>query len=123
MPTARSNGASPDLGLLQGTLDVMILKALSWGPMHGFGVAKWIHLTTDDVLQIEDGALYPALHRMEHRGLIDADWDLTENKRRAKYYRLTSKGREQLRVRASSWDRYSAAVSKVIHATVQPSVS
>jgi len=123
LPTARSNGASPDLGLLQGTLDVMILKALSWGPMHGFGVAKWIHLTTDDVLQIEDGALYPALHRMEHRGLIDADWDLTENKRRAKYYRLTSKGREQLRVRASSWDRYSAAVSKVIHATVQPSVS
>jgi transcriptional regulator len=123
MPTARSNGASPDLGLLQGTLDVMILKALSWGPMHGFGVAKWIHLTTDDVLQIEDGALYPALHRMEHRGLIDADWDLTENKRRAKYYRLTSKGRQQLRVRTSSWDRYSTAVSKVIHATVQPSVS
>jgi PadR family transcriptional regulator PadR len=123
MPTARSNGASPDLGLLQGTLDVMILKALSWGPMHGFGVAKWIHLTTDDVLQIEDGALYPALHRMEHRGLIDADWDLTENKRRAKYYRLTPKGREQLRARTSSWDRYSAAVSKVIHATVQPSVS
>ena len=123
MPTARSNGASPDLGLLQGTLDVMILKALSWGPMHGFGVAKWIHLTTDDVLQIDDGALYPALHRMEHRGLIDADWDLTENKRRAKYYRLTTKGREQLRARTSSWDRYSAAVSKVIHATVQPSVS
>ena len=123
MPTARSNGESPDLGLLQGTLDVMILKALSWGPMHGFGVAKWIHLTTDDVLQIEDGALYPALHRMEHRGLIDADWDLTENKRRAKYYRLTPKGREQLRARTSSWDRYSAAVSKVIHATVQPSVS
>jgi len=123
MPTARSNGASPDLGLLQGTLDVMILKALSWGPMHGFGVAKWIHLTTDDVLQIEDGALYPALHRMEHRGLIDADWDLSENKRRAKYYRLTTKGREQLRARTSSWDRYSAAVSKVIHATVQPSVS
>jgi transcriptional regulator len=123
MPTARSNGASPDLGLLQGTLDVMILKALSWGPMHGFGVAKWIHLTTDDVLQIEDGALYPALHRMEHRGLIDADWDLTENKRRAKYYRLTPKGRQQLRARTSSWDRYSAAVSKVIHATVQPSVS
>ena len=123
MPTARSNGASPDLGLLQGTLDVMILKALSWGPMHGFDVAKWIRQTTDDVLQIEDGALYPALHRMEHRGLIDADWDLTENKRRAKYYRLTSKGRQQLRVRTSSWDRYSTAVSKVIHATVQPSVS
>jgi PadR family transcriptional regulator PadR len=121
MPTARSTGASPDLGLLQGTLDVMILKALSWRPMHGFGVAKWIRSTTDDVLQIDDGALYPALHRMEYRGLIDADWDLTENNRRAKYYRLTTKGRQQLRARTSSWDRYSSAVSKVIHATVQPS--
>jgi PadR family transcriptional regulator PadR len=123
MPTSHANGASPDLGLLQGTLDVMILKALSWGPMHGFAVAKWIRSTTDDVLQIDDGALYPALHRMEHRGLIDADWDLTENKRRAKYYRLTAKGRQELRVRATSWDRYASAVSKVIHATVQPSVS
>ena len=123
MPTARSNGESPDLGLLQGTLDVMILKALSWGPMHGFAVAKWVRSTTDDVLQIDDGALYPALHRMEHRGLIDADWDLTENKRRAKYYRLTAKGREELRFRVTSWDRYSSAVAKVIHATVQPSVS
>ena len=123
MPTSHANGASPDLGLLQGTLDVMILKALSGGPMHGFAVAKWIRSTTDDVLQIDDGALYPALHRMEHRGLIDADWDLTENKRRAKYYRLTAKGRQELRVRATSWDRYASAVSKVIHATVQPSVS
>jgi transcriptional regulator len=123
MPPARSNGASSDLGLLQGTLDVMILKALSWGPMHGFAVAKWIRSTTDDVLQIDDGALYPALHRMEHRELIDADWDLTENKRRAKYYRLTMKGRQELRARTSSWDRYASAVSKVIHATVQPSVS
>ena len=123
MPTARSNGESPDLGLLQGTLNVMILKALSWGPMHGFAVAKWVRSTTDDVLQIDDGALYPALHRMEHRGLIDADWDLTENKRRAKYYRLTAKGRQQLRARVTSWDRYASAVSKVIHATVQPSVS
>ena len=123
MPATRSDAQSADLGLLQGTLDVMILKALSWGPMHGFGVAKWIRTTTDDVLQIDDGALYPALHRMEHRGLIEADWDLTENKRRAKYYQLTAKGRQQLRTRASSWDRYSSAVSKVIHATVQPSVS
>ena len=123
MPTARSNVEAPDLGLLQGTLDLMILKALSWGPMHGFAVAKWVRSTTDDVLQIDDGALYPALHRMEHRGLIDADWDLTENKRRAKYYRLTAKGRQELRVRATSWDRYASAVSKVIHATVQPSVS
>src|SRR5512138_3990532 len=112
MPGAPSNSASADLDLIQGTVDVMILKALSWGPMHGFAVAKWIRLTTEGVLQIEDGALYPALHRMEFRGLIHADWDLTENKRRAKYYRLTTKGRQQLRARASSWDRYSSAVSK-----------
>ena len=112
---------STDLDLLQGTLDVMILKALSWGPMHGFGVAKWIRATTDDVLSIEDSALYPALHRMEHRGLIEADWGLTENKRRAKYYTLTTKGRQQLRARVSLWDRYASAVAKVIHATTQPS--
>jgi PadR family transcriptional regulator PadR len=112
---------APDLDLLQGTLDVMILKALSWGPMHGFGVAKWIRLTTEEVLHIEDSALYPALHRMAHRGLIDADWGLTQNKRRAKYYTLTAKGRQQLRARVSSWDRYASAVSKVIHATAQPS--
>jgi transcriptional regulator len=112
---------SPDLDLLKCTLDVMILKALSWGPMHGFGVARWIRTTTDEVLQIDDSALYPALHRMEHRGLIEADWALTENKRRAKYYRLTTKGRQQLRVRTSIWDQYSIAVSKVIHATLQPS--
>jgi transcriptional regulator len=112
---------SADLDLLKGTLDVMILKALSWGPMHGFGVARWIRTTTDEVLQIDDSALYPALHRMEHRDLIDADWALTENKRRAKYYRLTTKGRQQLKVRVSVWDQYSTAVSKVIHATLQPS--
>lgn len=113
MPTA-------DLDLLQGTVDVMILKALSWGPMHGFGVAKWIRDTTGQVLQVDDGALYPALHRMEHRGLVSADWDLTENKRRAKYYKLTAKGRQQLRARVMSWNVYSRAVTKVIHATVQP---
>jgi PadR family transcriptional regulator len=121
MPTSRSSSrATPDLDLLQGTLDVMILKALSWGPMHGFGVAKWIRATTEDVLQIDDSSLYPALHRMEYRGLIDAGWDITENRRRAKYYSLTTKGRQQLRERVSAWDRYTSAVSKVVHATVQP---
>lgn len=121
MASASPAAPSSDLELLQGTLDLMILKALSWGPMHGFGVAKWIHQTTDEVLQIEDSALYPALHRMEHRGLIDAEWGLTSNKRRAKYYRLTTKGRQQLRARVSTWDRYARAVTQVIHATIQPS--
>src|SRR5512132_637676 len=117
MPTANSAAPANDLDLLQGTLDVMILKALSWGAMHGFGVAKWIRRTTDEVLQIEDSALYPALHRMEHRGLIDSDWGLTETNRRAKYYPLTSKGRQQLRTRVETSERYTAAVTKVVHAT------
>jgi len=111
---------SPDLDLLQGTLDVMILKALSWGAINGIGDAKWIRRTTDDVLQIEDSALYPALHRMEHRDWIAAEWGLTENNRRAKYYTLTTKGRQQLRARVSSWDRYTEAVTKVVHSTTQP---
>ena len=112
--------ADADLDLLQGTLDVMILKSLSWGPMHGFGIAKWIRQTTDGVLQIEDSALYPALHRMEHRGLIAADWGLTENNRRAKYYTLTTKGRQQLRSRVQAWEKYSAAVAQVVRATTAP---
>src|SRR5256714_10850853 len=98
----------------------MILKALSWRPMHGFGVAKWIRRTTDDVLQIADSALYPALHRMAHRDWIAAEWGLTENNPRAKYYTLTTKGRQQLRSRISSWKRYTVAVTKVVHATTQP---
>ena len=106
-----------DLELLQGTLDVLILKALTWRPMHGFGVAKWIAQTTDGDLSIEDSALYPALHRMEHKAWIDAEWGLTENNRRAKYYRLTTAGRAQLRTRTATWDRYAAAVGKVLHAT------
>ena len=117
MPTSQANGASPDLGILQGTLDVMILNAVSWGPMHGFAVAKWIRSTTDDVLQIDDGALYPALHRMEHRGLIDADWDLTENNRRAKYYRLTAAGKRAVGTEAASWRRYVEAVEFILQTT------
>ena len=112
--------ADAELDLLQGTLDVMILKSLSWGPMHGFGIAKWIRQTTDGVLQIEDSALYPALHRLAHRTLVDADWALTENNRRAKYYTLTTKGRQQLRSRVQAWEKYSAAVAQVVRATAAP---
>jgi transcriptional regulator len=112
--------AESDLDLLQGTLDVMILKSLSWGPMHGFGIAKWIRQTTDGVLQIDDSALYPALHRLAHRGLVDADWALTENNRRGKYYTLTTKGRQQLRSRVQAWEKYSAAVAQIVRATTAP---
>jgi PadR family transcriptional regulator PadR len=103
-----------NLELLQGTLDVLVLKTLSWGPRHGYAIARWVRDTTDDLLRIEEGALYPALHRLEKRGWIESEWGLSENNRRAKYYQLTTKGRQQLRAEAATWARYSAAVSKVL---------
>ncbi|HEU4630624.1 MAG TPA: PadR family transcriptional regulator [Gemmatimonadaceae bacterium] len=103
-----------NLELLQGTLDVLVLKTLSWGPRHGYAIARWIRDTTDDVLRIEEGALYPALHRMEKRGWIEAEWGLSENNRRAKYYQLTAQGRRMLRSEATAWSRYSEAVAKVL---------
>jgi PadR family transcriptional regulator, regulatory protein PadR len=103
-----------DLDLVQGTLDVLILKTLSWGPRHGYAVARWLHDTSDDVLRVEEGALYPALHRLERRGWIESEWGLSENNRRAKYYQLTRQGRQQLRAKSSSWARYAGAVSKVL---------
>ena len=106
--------AANDLDLLQGTLDLLILKTLTWGAMHGYAVARWISDTTDDDLQIEEGALYTALHRMEKRGLIEAEWGLSENNRKAKYYQLTVLGRRQLRDRTAVWTRYAHAVFKVL---------
>lgn len=111
-------GATVDL--FQGTLDVLILKAVSWGPVHGYSIARWLQQTTDDVLQVEEGSLYPALHRMEARGWIVAEWGLSENNRRAKFYELTAKGRKQLRVQASTWARFAEAVTRVLGATAQP---
>jgi transcriptional regulator len=102
------------LDLLQGTLDVLVLKTLSWGPRHGYAIARWIRQTTDDVLRIEEGALYPALHRMERKGWIEAEWGISENNRKAKFYQLTSRGRAQLRAESSTWARYAAAVAKVL---------
>lgn len=102
--------------LLQGTLDMLILKALTWGAMHGFGVARWIEQVTEEQLQIEEGALYPALHRMHRRGWLAADWGVSENNRRAKYYRLTARGRAELRAQVSSWQKAVAAVQRVLAA-------
>ena len=103
-----------DLELLQGTLDLLVLKALKWGPRHGYTVASWIRETTDDRLQIEEGALYTSLHRMEKRGWLDAEWGVSENNRRAKYYQLTAAGRKQLRAKSALWTEYAAAVFKVL---------
>ena len=103
-----------NLDLLQGTLDVLVMKTLSWGPRHGYAIARWIRETTEDVLQVEEGALYPALHRMEKKGWIESEWGLSENNRKAKYYQLTTRGRAQLRAQAATWNRYAGAVSKVL---------
>jgi transcriptional regulator len=103
-----------DLDLLQGTLDLLILKTLTWGPMHGYAVARWISDTTDDDLQIEEGALYTALHRMEKRGWLESEWGVSENNRKAKYYELTTAGRKQLRSQTDVFTRYARAVFKVL---------
>ena len=108
------DNSAEDLDLLQGTLDVLILKTLSWGPRHGYAIARWVHDVSDDLLRVEEGALYPALHRLEKRGLIEAEWGLSENNRKAKYYQLTTLGRRQLRVKVATWARYSDAVTKVL---------
>lgn len=106
----------PDLDLLRGTLDLLILKTLSWGPQHGLGVLRWIEHVTEDRLQVEEGALYPALHRLEQKALLEAEWGYTENNRRAKYYRLTTAGRRQLATELSKWSRYAEAVDMVLSA-------
>src|SRR3982751_3010942 len=113
--------ARAQVDLLQGTLDLIVLKALSWGAMHGFGLARWIQQTTEDVLQVEEGSLYPALYRMENRGWIKAQWALTENGRRAKYYKLTPAGRRQLVVESRSWSEAASAIAKIMAATREPS--
>src|SRR5882724_9727223 len=104
------------LDLVRGTLDLLILKTLSWGPMHGLAVLRWIEQTTRDQLQIEEGALYPALHRMEDKGWLDADWGYTDRNRKAKFYRLTAKGRKHLAAELSRWEQYTSVVGLVVNA-------
>ncbi len=99
---------------LQGTLDTLVLKTLSWGARHGYAVASWIRETTDERLQIEEGALYTALHRMEKRGWLESEWGLSENNRKAKYYQLTTAGRKQLRTKTAVWEEYAGCVFKVL---------
>jgi transcriptional regulator len=99
--------------LLHGTLDSLVLKTLSWGPMHGYAISKWIEQRTDNELEIVDAALYKALHRLEKSGAIDAEWGVSDNNRRAKYYSLTARGRRMLRLEVETWKRYVAAVSNV----------
>jgi transcriptional regulator len=103
--------------LLQGTLDLLILKALVSGEKHGYEVAEWIHTTSDEALVIEEGALYPGLHRLESRGLLASTWDVSNNNRRAKYYRLTTAGRKRLKESTEAWRRTSVAVNRIVEST------
>jgi PadR family transcriptional regulator, regulatory protein PadR len=99
---------------LHGTLDVLVLKTLSWGPRHGYAIARWLEDTTDDAIQVEEGSLYPALYRLERRGLIEAEWGTSEIGRKAKIYRLTPAGRRQLRAETADWTAFVRAVSAVL---------
>ncbi len=103
--------------LIRGTLTPLILKSLSWGPLHGYAIARWIQQRTDEVLRVEEGVLYPALHRLERDGLLEAGWGKNDTGRRAKFYSVTARGREQLSEEVARWRRSSRAVTTVLEAT------
>jgi PadR family transcriptional regulator PadR len=103
--------------LIQGTLEMLVLKALARGPLHGYAVAEWIHQTSQQLLKVEEGALYPALHRLELRGLLEANWGASDNNRRAKFYQLTTEGKKKLNAESQRWARLSAAVAFVMQAS------
>jgi PadR family transcriptional regulator, regulatory protein PadR len=108
------------LELVRGTLDVLILKALVWGPLHGYAITSLIRRQTDEALLVEEGTLYPALWRLESKGMVEGEWGLSENNRKAKFYRLTPEGRRHLRQGSKTWEAYAAAVSKLLSATKPP---
>lgn len=100
--------------LMQGTLEMLILKALLWGPRHGYGVLSWIRQASGEELALEEGALYPALHRIELKGWVSAEWGLSDKNRQAKYYELTLKGRRHYRLETAAWQRYVSVIGKVL---------
>ena len=103
--------------LLQGTLDMLVLKALSLGPLHGYGVGQRIMQMSEDVLRVEEGSLYPALYRLEQQGWIESEWGISENNQRARFYKLTRSGRKQLQTEEANWERLSEAIIKVLQTT------
>ncbi len=109
---------SKEAAVLQGTIELLVLKRLSWGPMHGYGIASWIETATDDVLRVEEGSLYPALYRMVQKRWIKGEWGISENNRRAKFYRLTTAGEREFEEQASGWLRLSDAVSRAVSASL-----
>jgi transcriptional regulator len=108
---------APDLEFKRGAIELLILKTLSWGPMHGYGIARWIQTITDDALRVEEGSLYPALNRLEDKEMVEAEWGVSENNRRAKFYSLTARGRQALLAEAESWNRFAVAIAKVLDAS------
>jgi len=107
------------IDFLRGTLDLLVLKTLSWGPAHGYGIARWIEQCTGDTLEVAEGSLYPALYRLEEKGWIEADWGVTENQRKARFYKLTAAGRRQLKASHAYWSRFAGAVFKVLDTAPQ----
>jgi transcriptional regulator len=103
------------LALLKGTLDLLILKTVSWGPMHGYGISRWLRERSGDAFRIEEGALYPALRRLERKGWLRSEWGETDTGREAKFYRLTSEGQTRLQAEAREWGRYVEAMAQVLH--------
>jgi len=114
-----SSMAMKQIDLLQGTLDLLVLKTLSAGPMHGYRIASRIRQLSDEVLRIEEGSLYPALYRLEQKGVIESEWGISDQNRQAKFYKLTRKGRREMEAEAESWDRLSTAVARVLKAIEQ----
>jgi PadR family transcriptional regulator, regulatory protein PadR len=112
--------ARTTLDLLQGTLDLLVLKTLSWGPAHGYAIARWTGQLTGDVLKLGQGSLYPALYRLEERGWIESEWRISDTNRRTKVYRLTAVGRAQLRAETDTWSQFVEAMGKILKTTSQP---
>ena len=108
------------LDMLQGTLDLLVLKTLTWGPAHGYAIVRWIQQLSGDQLIVSEGSLYPALHRLDERGWVESEWKISDTGRRAKFYRLTTQGRAQLRAERATWARFVQAVSQVLEAESQP---
>jgi transcriptional regulator len=116
-PLGRGDMPDLDVSLMRGTLDLLILKALSWGPRHGYAIAEWIEMATGTALLIGEGTLYPALHRLERQALVEAEWGLSENNRNAKYYRLSAAGRRRLQTGSTSWHQFVEAAGRALRAT------
>lgn len=112
--------AQDSLPLLKGTLDLLVLKTLSFGPMHGFGIATWLAEYTTGAVGVDDSALYQALHRLEGRGYVDAEWGVSENNRRARFYRITGAGRRHLKAETETWLRYTRSVTAVLTLRARP---